>query len=120
MSRQYHNHYNPTNHSSMRFLFSDPFGYQRRVEADMKRDLDNQTAQNNPQLKVKDPNDRYVFLGLIIGLIIGGILVGVIGFLLHWQVFTIVFSTFGGLVVGGLLGAMIVRLIIKLNSKNNT
>jgi len=106
----------------MRFRFGvgDPFGYQRRVEADMKRDLDNQAAKNNPQLKVKDTNDRYVFLGLTIGLIIGGISTGVTGVHLHWQFFTIFFSVFGGLVVGGLLGALIVRLTILINNLKKT
>jgi len=122
MSRQYRNHYSHANHSSMRFRFGvgDPFGYQRRVEADMKRDLDNQAAKNNPQLKVKDTNDRYVFLGLTIGLIVGGIATGVTGVLLHWQFFTIFFSVFGGLVVGGLLGALIVRLTILINNLKKT
>jgi len=69
----------------MRFLRGDPYGYQRRVEADMKRKFDEEAAKNEakPQKSADEiREDRQVFIGLINGVLIGGLLSGVGGI---WQ-----------------------------------
>ena len=129
MSRQYRNHYTHGRHIPMRFLRGDPYGYQRRVEADMKRKFDEEAAKNEakPQKSADEiREDRQVFIGLINGVLIGGLLSGVGGYLAKWNVITICFAVFGGVVAGGLIGAMITRLIIwtnnhpkKAEAKNN-
>ena len=114
MSRQYRNHYTQGTHIPMRFLRGDPYGYQRRVEADMKRKFDEEAAKNEakPQKSADDVReDRQVFIGLINGVLIGGLLSGVGGYLAKWNVITICFAVFGGVVAGGLIGAMITKLI---------
>lgn len=62
MSRQYRNHYKQANHSSMRFRFSDPFGYQRRAEAGMKRDLNNQVFDWSRKMEIRYFTDANDFL----------------------------------------------------------
>lgn len=120
MSRQYRNHYTHGRHIPMRFLRGDPYGYQRRVEADMKRKFDEEAAKNEakPQKSADEiREDRQVFIGLINGVLIGGLLSGVGGYLAKWNVITICFAVFGGVVAGGLIGAMITRLIIWTNNR---
>lgn len=76
----------------------DPFGNQRRVEADMKRQFDEQAAKNAnlPEKSAEEMHDdRQVFIGLINGVLIGGVLIG----------------------VGGLIGAMITRLVLWVNGR---
>jgi hypothetical protein len=115
MSRQYREHYTRGSHTTMRFRMGDPFGNQRRVEADMKRQFDEQAAKNAnlPEKSAEEMHDdRQVFIGLINGVLIGG---GV--FLAKWSVITICFAVLGGVVVGGLIGAMITRLVLWVNGR---
>jgi nucleoside recognition membrane protein YjiH len=98
MSRQYREHYTRGSHTTMRFRMGDPFGNQRRVEADMKRQFDEQAAKNAnlPEKSAEEMHDdRQVFIGLINGVLIGGVLIG----------------------VGGLIGAMITRLVLWVNGR---
>jgi hypothetical protein len=120
MSRQYRQHFTQCNHITMRFRMGDPYGNQRRVEADMKRQFDEQAAKNAnlPEKSAEEiRNDRQVFIGLINGVLIGGVLAGVGGYLAGWNVITICFAVFGGVVVGGLIGAMITRLVLWMNGR---
>ena len=120
MSRQYRNHYTGGSRTAMRFRWGDPFGNQRRVEAEMKRKFDEEAArnQNKPPRSEEDLHeDRQVFIGLLIGVLIGGLLCGVGGYLAHWSVITICFAVIGGVVVGGLIGAMITRLVLWMNGR---
>ena len=120
MSRQYREHYTRGSHTTMRFRMGDPFGNQRRVEADMKRQFDEQAARNAnlPEKSAEEMHDdRQVFIGLINGVLIGGVLSGVGGYLAKWSVITICFAVLGGVVVGGLIGAMITRLVLWMNGR---
>ena len=120
MSRQYREHYSQDNHITMRFRMGDPYGNQRRVEADMKRQFDEQAAKNAnlPEKSAEEThNDRQVFIWLINGVLIGGVLAGVGGYLAKWNVITISFEVLGGVVVGGLAGAMITRLVLWMNGR---
>jgi predicted lipid-binding transport protein (Tim44 family) len=120
MSRQYRQYFTQGNHLSMRFRIGDPYGNQRNVEADMKRQFDEQAAKNQPRPEKsadETREDRQVFIGLINGVLIGGVLSGVGGYLAKWSVITICFAVLGGVVVGGLIGAMITRLVLWMNSR---
>ena len=120
MSRQYRQHFTQGKHIAMRFRWGDPYGNQRRIEADMKRQLDAQAAANEAKIQKsaeETHNDRQVFIGLINGVIIGGVLAGVGGYLAKWNVITISFAVLGGVVVGGLVGAMITRLVLWMNGR---
>ncbi len=121
MSRQFREHFTQGNHISMRFrIMGDPYGNQRRVEADMKRQFDEQAARNEVKIQKsaeETHSDRQVFIGLINGVLIGGVLAGVGGYLASWNVITICFAVLGGVVVGGLIGAMITRLVLWLNGR---
>jgi len=104
----------------MRFLRGDPYGNQRRVEADMIRKFDEEAAKNEVKVQKSADEireDRQVFIGLINGVLIGGLVSGVGGYLAKWNVITICFAVFGGVVAGGLIGAMITRLIIWTNNR---
>ena len=119
MSRQYREYYTRGNHTSMRFRIGDPYGNQRRVESEMKRQFDEQAAKNTnlPEKPAEEiRNDRQVFIGLLNGVLIGGGLAGVGGYLAKWNVITICFAVLGG-VVGGLIGAMVTRLVMWMNGR---
>jgi hypothetical protein len=120
MSHQYRQHFTQGKHISMRFHWGDPYGNQRRVQADMKRQLDAQAAANEVKIQKsaeETHNDRQVFIGLINGVLIGGVLAGVGGYLAKWNVITISFAVLGGVVVGGLVAAMITRLVLWMNGR---
>jgi hypothetical protein len=120
MNRQYRKHYTQGNHMSMRFRMWDPYGNQRRGDAEMRRRFDAQAAIHHvsPEKWAEEiRNDRQVFIGLLNGVLIGGLLAGVGGYLAGWNVITIGFAVFGGVVVGGLIGAMITRLVLWMNGR---
>jgi len=120
MSRQYRSYFTQVKNTAMRFRWGDPYGNQRRVETDMKRQLDAQAAANEAKIQKsveETHNDRQVFIGLINGVLVGGVLAGVGGYLAKWNVITISFAVLGGVVVGGLIAAMITRLVLWMNGR---
>jgi F0F1-type ATP synthase assembly protein I len=120
MSNRYKNHYTESSHSSMRFLFYNPWNAQRRVEQEMLQKMknDSEKLRDKDNQPVREAEDRYLALGVTIGWIVGGIVIGVLGFLLHWSVITIFLAVIGGVVLGGLLGALIVNIVEKIHRIN--